>query len=117
MKTMTLRTARYAFVGFLSALTVFTVVESAVGGATESARVAEGLSTCGTEAAPCQLETLDVTVAAAPAPAVQLAEGLSSCGSEAEPCQLDAVQVTAEPSTTHLASAQRAVGMTLRVKS
>jgi hypothetical protein len=120
MKTMTLRTARYAFVSMMTALTVFTVAESVVGGKAEAARVAEGLSTCGSEAHPCVLETLAVSVdAPSPAPAaVQVAEGLSECGSEAAPCQLETLRVTAEPSNGHLASAdRRSLGMTLRVKS
>ena len=119
MKTMTLRTARYAFVSFLAALTVFTVAESVVGGRAEAARVAEGLSTCGTLEQPCLLEPLAITVDAPEAPAVQVAgaEGLSVCGSEALPCQLETLQVTAQASNSRLASAERSLGMTLRVKS
>ena len=109
MKTMTLRTARYAFVSFLTALTVFTVAESVVSGNAEATRVAEGLSTCGTQDAPCQLETLAVTVDAPEAQALpgQVAEGLSECGSAALPCQLETLQVTVPASSGHLASADR----------
>lgn len=118
MTTLTLRSVRYAFVMFLTALTVFAVVESAVGGdAAKTAAVAEGLSTCGTVHKPCALEPVSVAVtapASAPAP---LAEGLSACGSRTQPCRLQAVEVAARPSTRHLASVEHAVGMTLRVKS
>jgi hypothetical protein len=118
MKTMTLRTARYAFVSMMTALTVFTVAESVVGGKAEAARVAEGLSTCGSQAQPCVLETLAVSVDAPAPAAVQVAEGLSECGSEAAPCQLETLRVIAEPPNGHLASAdRRSLGMTLRVKS
>jgi hypothetical protein len=87
MTTTSLRSVRYAFTMFLLALTVFAVAESAFGGRT--ARTA--------------------AVAAAP-------EGLSACG-EAAPCVLPVVEVRAEASTGRLASTERAVGMTLRVRS
>lgn len=119
MKTFSLRSVRYGFVMFLLALTAFTAVESAVGG--RAARVApadEGLSGCGTMDQPCTLETVAVSVKAQPAPAtVQLAEGLTECGSEAQPCLLETVEVAAEASSGRLASTERAVGMTLRVRS
>jgi len=120
MKTMTLRTARYAFVSFLTALTVFTVAESVVSGSAEAERVAEGLSTCGTQESPCQLETLAISVDAPQAQAlpVQVAEGLSECGSAARPCVMEPLQVTVDAASGHLASAERSsLGMTLRVKS
>lgn len=121
MTTTTLRSVRYAFVMFLLALTAFTVAESAVG-ARSAAAPAEGLTTCGTVEQPCTLETVSVTVAvpeAAPA-ATQLAaedEGLTACGSEDQPCRLEAVEVTAPASTGRLASTERTMGMTLRVRS
>ena len=120
MKTMSLRTARYAFVSMMTALTVFTVAESIVGGRAEAVQVAEGLSTCGTQEQPCLLETLAISVDAPEALPVQVAEaeGLTACGSETQPCQLETLQVTAEASNGHLASAERRpLGMTLRAKS
>jgi hypothetical protein len=124
MTTTSLRSVRYAFTMFLLALTVFAVVESAFGGRTAgSAAVAaapEGLSACGTAAEPCVLEPLTV-VAAAPAEAapVQLVadERTADCGTEAAPCVLPVVEVRAEASTGRLASTERSVGMTLRVRS
>jgi hypothetical protein len=118
MKTISLRSVRYAFLMFLLTLTAFAVVESAVGG--PAARtVAEGLSTCGTMEQPCTLETVAVSVPA-PAPArarFAADEGLSACGTQAQPCLLEAVEVTARASGNRLASTEHAVGMTLRVKS
>jgi hypothetical protein len=116
MTTITLRSVRYAFVMFLSALTLFAVVESAVRGRA-AATVAEGLSTCGTVDQPCALEPVAVVATAAAPARARLAEGLSACGTQAQPCRLETVEVTAERSTSRLASAERAVGMTLRVKS
>lgn len=118
MTTMTPRSVRYAFVMFLAALTAFAVVESAVGGrAVKTAAAAEGLSTCGTMDQPCALEPVAVAVTVAAPARTQLAEGLSACGTEAKPCRMEPVEVAAEPSTERLASVERAVGMTLRVKS
>lgn len=121
MKTITLRSVRYVFALSLLALTAFTVVESAVGGrGAKAAPEAEGLSTCGTIDQPCALETVAVTVKAAPAPApatAQLAEGLTACGTESAPCRLDTVEVRAEASTGRLAATERTVGMALRVRS
>lgn len=109
MTTISLRSVRFAFLMSLLVLTVFAVVESAVGGT-----VAEGLSTCGSKEQPCTLEAVAVSVAA---PA-QLAadEGLSECGTEAAPCVLEAVEVNA-PATARLASVEHAARMTLRIRS
>lgn len=120
MTTITPRSVRHAFLMFLMALTVFAVAESVAGGpAAASGDVAEGLSTCGTFDAPCTLEAVAVTVPArAPAaPRLAATEGLSACGTEAQPCRLDAVEVTAEAASSRLASLEKAVGMTLRVRS
>ena len=119
MKTITLRSVRYVFAMFLLALTAFTVVESAVGGrAAKAAPVAEGLSSCGTADQPCTLETVAVDVKAQPAPAsAHLAEGLTTCGTEAQPCRLETVEIQAPRASSRLASTERAVGMTLRVRS
>lgn len=118
MTTMTPRSVRYTFVMFLTALTAFAVVESAVGGpAGKAAGAAEGLSSCGTLEQPCALEPVAVAVTVAAPAQTQLAEGLSACGTEAKPCRMEAVEVAAEPSTGRLASVEHAVGMTLRVKS
>jgi hypothetical protein len=124
MTTTSLRSVRYAFTMFLLALTVFAVVESAFGGrAARTATVAAapgGLSACGTTEQPCVLEEFTV-VAAAPGEAapVQVAadERTADCGTEAAPCVLPVVEVRAEASTGRLASTERAVGMTLRVRS
>lgn len=117
MTTIPLRSVRFAFLMSLLVLTVFAVVESAVRGPAAAA-VAEGLSTCGSMDAPCALETVAVSVSAPEAAPEQVAaaEGLSECGTKAEPCRLEAVEVSA-PAPTRLASAERAVGMTLRVRS
>lgn len=118
MTTMTPRSVRYTFVMFLTALTAFAVVESAVGGnAVKAADAAEGLSTCGTMDQPCALEPVAVAVTIAEPAQIQMAEGLSACGTEAQPCLMETVEVGAEPSTGRLASVEHAVGMTLRVKS
>lgn len=120
MTTISTRSVRYAFLTLLTGLTVFAVVESAVGGTSARAgTLAEGLSTCGTMDQPCTLEPVAVSVPA-PAPArVHLAadEGLSGCGTEAQPCRLETVEVKASGSTSRLAAAERSVGMTLRVRS
>lgn len=120
MTTISTRSVRYGFLMLLLGLTVFAVVESAVGGTSARAgTLAEGLSTCGTMEQPCTLETVAVSVAA-PAPArAHLAadEGLSGCGTEAQPCRLEAVEVKASASTSRFASVEQAVGMTLRVRS
>lgn len=118
MKTITLRSVRYAFAMFALALTLFTVAESAMGSRARAAASAEGLSTCGTVDQPCTLETVAVEVKAAPAPATaQLAEGLTACGTESAPCRLETVQVQAERSSGRLASTERSLGMTLRLRS
>jgi hypothetical protein len=117
MTTMTLRSVRYAFVMCMTALTLFAVVESVVGGRARAASAAEGLSTCGTIDQPCALEPVAVSVDAPEPARVHLAEGLTECGTEAQPCRLETVEVTAERSSSRLASTERAVGMTLRVKS
>jgi hypothetical protein len=117
MTQISLRSVRYAFILFLLALTTFAVVESAVGG--NAPRVATGLSECGTIEQPCLLQAVAVSVPArAPAPAPLAAdEGLAACGSEARPCVLETVEVNAGASAGRLASVERAVGMTLRVRS
>jgi hypothetical protein len=52
-----LRSVRFAFVSLLLALTVYTVLESALGGGrTSVAQAAEGLATCGSAEHPCLLE-------------------------------------------------------------
>lgn len=115
-----LRSARFSFVTLLMGLTVYTVIESALGGTpTAVANTAEGLSTCGTETQPCALESVTVAVAQpAPARAQLAAEGLEACGSEAEPCVLAPIAVEAERGTTAtLASTERALGMRMRVRS
>ena len=119
MKTISSRSVRYAYVMFLLALVTFAALESVLGRPAAAASLDEGLSTCGTVDQPCALETLTVAVDApepAPAPA-QLAEGLSECGSQAEPCALEPVRVSVDHSGGLLASTERHVGMTLRVKS
>jgi hypothetical protein len=119
MTSSILRSVRFAFVTLLLGLTVYTVLESALGGGrTAVAQAAEGLSTCGTQALPCALEPVAVVVAQ-PAPArVQLAaEGMTACGTESEPCQLAPVVAEAEREPTRLASTERAVGMRMRVRS
>lgn len=118
MKTMTSRSVRFAFVTFLMAMTTFAAVESAVGARGEDAgKVAEGLSTCGSESQPCRLPTLAVEAKAAEPAPVQLAEGLAECGTQDQPCRLEAVQVNAQAQGGLLASTERTVGMTLRVRS
>lgn len=119
MTSSILRSVRFAFVTLLLGLTAYTVLESVVGGSrTAVAQAAEGLSTCGSEAQPCVLEPLAVVAQPAPAgPAVQLADGLTACGTEETPCVLDAVSVEAERADARLASTERAVGMTMRVRS
>lgn len=116
MTKISLRSVRYAFMMFLLALTTFAVVESAVGAGADTA----GLSSCGTADQPCMLDAVAVTVPARAAEPVQVAaadEGLAACGTQAQPCRLEPVQVTAEASAGRLASAERHLGMTLRVKS
>lgn len=121
MKTISLRSVRYAYVMFLLALVTFAAMESVLGRPAAAAALDEGLSTCGTVDQPCALATLTVAVDApepAPAPApAQLAEGLSECGSQDAPCALEPVRVTVEHASGLLASTERHVGMTLRVKS
>lgn len=110
-----LRSVRYAFLMFLLALTTFAVAESAVGGT--RARTA-GLSACGSLEQPCRLEAVAVRVPArTPAAALAAREGLAECGSEARPCRLEAVEVNASATSGRLASAERNLGMTLRVRS
>lgn len=119
MTSSILRSVRFAFVTLLLGLTVYTGFETALGGGhTAVAQAAEGLSTCGTEAQPCTLEPVAVVAEPAPAgPSVQLAEGLTTCGTEATPCVLEPVAVQAERESVRLASSERTVGMTLRVRS
>ncbi|HEV3049750.1 MAG TPA: hypothetical protein VGX50_05545 [Longimicrobium sp.] len=114
-----LRSVRFAFVTLMLGLTAYTGLESVVGGSrTAVAQASEGLSTCGSESQPCVLEPLAVVAEPAPAgPAVQLAEGLTACGTEETPCVLEAVSVEAERADARLASTERAVGMTMRVRS
>jgi hypothetical protein len=119
MTNSILRSVRFAFVTLLLGLTAYTVLESFAGGSrTAVAQAAEGLSTCGSEARPCVLETLAVVAEPAPAgPSVQLAEGLTACGTEETPCVLQPVSVEAERANARLASTERTVGMTMRVRS
>jgi hypothetical protein len=127
MTTISLRSVRYAFTMFLLALTLFAVAESAVGGrADRAATVAEAAAaaaapvSCGTAEEPCLLEAVTVVAAAATADQpVQVAatDASAGCGTEAAPCRLPVLEVRAEASAGHLASAERAVGMTLRVRS
>ncbi|HEU0014034.1 MAG TPA: hypothetical protein VFQ45_10145 [Longimicrobium sp.] len=58
----TLRSVRSAFVALLFALTLYALAESAFAGAGTASEMAatEGLSACGTEANPCQLEALTI---------------------------------------------------------
>lgn len=57
MTSSILRSVRFAFVSLLLALTVYTVLESALGGGrTAVAQAAEGLATCGSAEHPCLLE-------------------------------------------------------------
>lgn len=116
-----LRSVRFAFVTLLLGLTVYAVIESALGGRRVVAQGAaeEGLSTCGTEAQPCALEAVSVVVEPAPAGRVRFAadEGLAACGRETQPCMLEPVSVEAERQTGRLASAQRVAKMTVRAKS
>lgn len=124
MTTISLRSVRYAFTMFLLALTLFAVAESAFGGRADRAdavaAAAPATDGCGTAEQPCVLETLTVVAAAATADLpVQVAatDASAGCGTEAVPCRLPVLEVRAEPSAGHLASAERAVGMTLRVRS
>lgn len=113
-----LRSVRFAFVTLLLGLTVYTVIESALGGGrTVVAQAAEGLSACGSEAQPCTLEPVAAVAPRAPARVRLAAEGLATCGSESEPCLLAPVAVEAERASTQLASAERALGMRMRVRS
>lgn len=119
MKTISLRSVRYAYVMFLLALVTFAALESVLGRPAAAASLGEGLSTCGTVDQPCALETLTVA-ADVPEPAsapAQVAEGLSECGSREEPCALEPVRVSVDHSAGLLASTERHLGMTLRVKS
>ncbi len=117
MTTISLRSARYTFMTLMTALTLFVVAESAVGGRAAPTARDEGLSTCGSMHQPCALEAVAVEVTATTPAGPQLAEGLTACGSEAQPCLLEAVQVAAPASGGLLASAERSMGMALRVKS
>lgn len=116
-----LRSVRFAFVTLLLALTVYTVLESALGGGrTVVAQAAdEGLVTCGTAEQPCTLAPFAIVAQPAPASApVQLAaEGMPSCGTEAQPCKLQPFAIEAERQSVHLAATERTVGMTMRVRS
>jgi hypothetical protein len=120
MTSSILRSVRFAFVTLLLTLTAYTVLESALGESRIAvAQAAEGLSTCGSEAQPCALEPLDVVAQPASAtPSVQLArEGLVTCGTEATPCVLEPFSIQAERENARLASTERGVGMTMRVRS
>ena len=115
-----LRSVRFAFVTLLLALTAYTVLESALGGGatTIAAQAAdEGLPSCGTAEQPCTLPVLDVVAQPAPARQQLAAEGLPSCGTEEQPCQLEPFAIEAERESAHLASTERSVGMTMRVRS
>ncbi|HEX6909095.1 MAG TPA: hypothetical protein VF142_01795 [Longimicrobium sp.] len=118
MTTISLRSVRYTFVTLMTALTLFAVAESVVGGrAAKAAAAGEGLSTCGTMDQPCALEPVAVAVAATAPARPRLAEGLTACGTQAQPCRLETVEVAAEATTGRLASTERSMGMALRVKS
>ena len=120
MTTSILRSVRFAFVTLLLGLTVYTVIESAVGGRSVVAQGAaeEGLSTCGTADQPCALETVSVVAEAAPSPVLFAAdEGLTACGSQDQPCVLAPVAVEAQRESGRFAAAQRVAKMTLRARS
>lgn len=61
MTTVNPRKLRALFLTLMMLLAAFVAVESALTPAAE-ARVAEGLSACGTEASPCLLETIEVEI-------------------------------------------------------
>jgi hypothetical protein len=121
MNTGILRSVRFAFVTLLLGLTLFTVAESALGSGRTGARVAEGLSTCGTQEQPCALDPVAVVVqpAAASPASVMFArrEGLAACGSEEQPCVLPSVSVDAKRGAARLASADRLPRMMVRAGS
>lgn len=60
MTTTRTHTVRYFFAMILLGLTLFTLIESALGAGRTSIAAAEGLSACGTEAHPCVLAPLTV---------------------------------------------------------
>jgi hypothetical protein len=124
MTTISLRSVRYAFTMFLLALTLFAVAESAFGGRADRAGAVAAAEKapdgCGTVEQPCVLETFTVVATAdTPELPVQVAEADASagCGTEAVPCRLPVLEVRAEAPAGLLASAERSVGMTLRVRS
>ncbi|HEX2209056.1 MAG TPA: hypothetical protein VHG93_15360 [Longimicrobium sp.] len=119
MTTSFLRSVRFAFVTLLLGLTAYTAIESALGGHRVVAQDDEGLSTCGTAAQPCALET--VAVVAEAADPVQLAanEGLSACGTAEEPCLLApvSVNVPARETARMVSNTDRVPPVTVRAKS
>jgi hypothetical protein len=119
MTSSILRSVRFAFVTLLLGLTVFTVVESALGHERASAQAsAEGLSGCGSQEQPCALDAVSVVVEPASSAVASAAnEGLADCGSRAEPCVLAPIGVEVERGTARLASAERAPRMMVRAGS
>ncbi|MBW3572695.1 MAG: hypothetical protein KY467_16490 [Gemmatimonadetes bacterium] len=111
MTNSILRSVRFAFVTLLLGLTVYTVIESALGARFAGAQAAaDGLSTCGTQEQPCTLAAIAVVVEARSAARTLVAaeEGLAACGTQAQPCLLEPVAVEAradaEGETARLAS-------------
>jgi hypothetical protein len=118
MTSSILRSVRFAFVSLLLALTVYTVLESALGGGrTAVAQAAEGLATCGSAEHPCLLEPVAAVAARPAAKRMQLAEGLPTCGSESAPCVMAPLSIEVEPAEARLATSPPALGMTMRVRS
>ena len=56
-------------------------------------------------------------LAAAVMSVAALTAGLAACGTEETPCVLETVSVQPERADARLASVERAVGMTMRVRS
>jgi|GEM_PF-4916625 len=120
MTSSILRSVRLTFVTLLLGLTVYTVLESVLGrGPTAVAHAAvDGLSACGSEAQPCLLEPIAAVAPAVASPRVQLAsEGLTACGSKEQPCVMAPLKAEAVREDARLASTERAVGMTMRLRS
>lgn len=65
MTTTTPRPLRAMFLTLMTLLAAFVAVETALTPAAE-ARVAEGLSACGTQTAPCLLDVVEVELEAPP---------------------------------------------------
>ena len=63
MTTTRTHTVRYFVAMILLGLTLFTLIESALGAGRTTVAAAEGLSACGTEAQPCVLPALTVELA------------------------------------------------------